>query len=95
MPNKVKKNAYIFLTINKEDISKITEEPHIIAIGVLNRNFLNYLFSKSNFLIFPSLVESLGIPVLEARYSNLKIISSNIEVITEISNPLLNLSQKV
>ena len=94
LPNKVKKNAYIFLTINKEDISKITEEPHIIAIGVLNRNFLNYLFSKSNFLIFPSLVESLGIPVLEARYSNLKIISSNIEVIAEISNPFLKFKPK-
>ena len=85
---KIKHNIFILLTINNRDIIHITNEKNIITTGKINRNYLNYLFSNSNFLIFPSIIESLGIPLLEAKYSNLKIISSNIDVIAEISDPL-------
>jgi len=55
---------------------------------------LNYLFLNSNFLIFPSIIESLGIPLLEAKYFNLKIIASNIDVIKEICDPLFIFNPK-
>ena len=89
LPENVKKNIFILLTINRNEIKKLTKEKNIITLGEINRNFINYLYKNSNFLIFPSVVESLGIPILEAKYSNLKIISSNLDVISEISNPLI------
>ena len=77
------------LTINDRDIQKLTDEKNIMNLGKINRNFVNYLLKNSNFLVFPSLIESLGIPLLEAKYSKLKIISSNIDVISEVSDPLI------
>lgn len=94
LPDKIKKNIYLVLTINQRDISEITCEENILTIGKINRNYLNYLFINSNFLIFPSIIESLGIPLLEAKYSNLKIIASNIDVIKEICDPLFTFNPK-
>ena len=94
LPEKIKKNIYLLLTINQRDIAEITSEKNIMTIGKINRSYLNYLFINSSFLIFPSIIESLGIPLLEAKYSNLKIIASNIDVIKEICDPLLTFNPK-
>ena len=89
LPANIKKNIFILLTIKDRDIQKLTDEKNIMNLGKINRNFVNYLLKNSNFLVFPSLIESLGIPLLEAKYSKLKIISSNIDVISEVSDPLI------
>ena len=89
LPADIKKNIFILLTINAIDIKKLTYEKNIINLGKINRNYVNYLLKNSNFLVFPSLIESLGIPLLEAKYSKLKIISSYIDVISEVSEPLI------
>lgn len=94
LPENIKKNIFLLFTINNSDIKKITNEKNIITIGKIDRNFVNYLLKNSDFLIFPSLIESLGIPLLEANYSKLKIISSNIEVISEVSDPLIKFNPK-
>ena len=82
--------SYLILTINQSELLSISKQENIIALGNIDRNYINFLLSCSSYLIFPSIIESLGIPLLEAKFSNLKIIASNIKIVNEISSPFLS-----
>lgn len=82
LPNEVFYNSFY----NKESYSKNLE---INNYGILNKSELSKLYSKSNFLIFPSLNESFGLPLIEATFNDCYIISSNKDYVFEIIKPTL------
>ena len=42
-----------------------------------------------DYLIYPSLIESLGLPLLEAKINNLPVIASNFDYVYEVCDPYL------
>tara|TARA_B100000900_G_C20588856_1_gene720798 strand:+ start:394 stop:1434 length:1041 start_codon:yes stop_codon:yes gene_type:complete len=56
----------------------------IINHGILDFNDLKKLYAKSEFLIFPSLNESFGLPLIEAIHFNCKILASDLPFVKEI-----------
>lgn len=62
----------------------------IINLGYCNESQLNTSYKKSKALIFPSTMESLGLPLIEALAYGLKVMSSDSEYSYEVvSNPIL------
>ena len=50
-------------------------------------NVISHIYSIADFLIFPSLNESLGLPLIEASFYKLPIIASNLDYVYEVCNP--------
>jgi glycosyltransferase involved in cell wall biosynthesis len=60
-----------------------------INIGIVsNKELIDYI-SRAEFLIFPSLNESFGLPLIEAALNNSYIIASNKDYVQEVVNPSL------
>lgn len=58
--------------------------------GVITKSEVVDLYSKSKALIFPSLVESLGLPLIEAAQSNIMVLCSDLDfAYNAISNPIV------
>ena len=55
----------------------------------LNETSLKKLYSQSKFLIYPSVVESFGLPLIESLEFNCKIIASKLPYVNEIVKPSL------
>ena len=55
----------------------------------LDESGLRNLYSKSQFLIFPSVIESFGLPLIESIEFNCKILASNLPYVEEIVSPSL------
>ncbi len=65
-------------------IPKLDIEENIILTNYVSRNQLRFLYDNSLALIFPSLYEGFGLPLLEAVYLKKSVLASNIEVFKEI-----------
>lgn len=59
-------------------------EQDVIFLGHLNDNQLSFLYKRAQALVFPSLVEGFGFPVLEAMHCGLPVITSNVSSLAEI-----------
>ena len=83
------------LTINQEaflkNLIKISppENLKINFHGILNKKELNKLYERSEYLIYPSLKESFGLPLVEAVQFNCKVIASDLPYVHEIIEPSL------
>jgi glycosyltransferase involved in cell wall biosynthesis len=60
-------------------------EDQVISLGWVEEEDLPYIFNKAEAFIFPSLYEGFGIPVLQAMASGLPVLSSDLEVLKEVS----------
>jgi glycosyltransferase involved in cell wall biosynthesis len=85
---------YLDLTIDnetffKENILSKNINKHLVIKnhGNLNESSLKKLYSQSKFLIYPSVVESFGLPLIESLEFNCKIIASNLPYVNEIVKP--------
>jgi glycosyltransferase involved in cell wall biosynthesis len=67
--------------------AKLKYELDIINVGILDSNSLSLLYQESQVLIYPSYVESLGLPLLEAIDYGLEIIAPEVDYIRDIINP--------
>ena len=56
-------------------------------LGELDHSEVQDLYNKSSVLVYPSLVESLGLPLLEAAASGLPIIASDLDYVHDIIKP--------
>ncbi len=56
-------------------------------LGYLNRDDMIRAYSESQYLIFPSFIESFGLPILEAIKSGSNVLISNIKSLKEICKP--------
>ena len=59
-------------------------------MGNLSRDQVNLEYSKSDYLIYPSVIESFGLPLVESTYYNLKILASNSEYVNYVVKPSLS-----
>ena len=86
--DKIKKFKLI-LTINDSDISSISNKnfENIILIGRLQYIDILQIYKIVDYLIFPSYIESYGLPLLEAKYNDLKIISSQMNYVYDVCHP--------
>ena len=92
--NKTECKLHLKLTLSDNDFKKSeynrTNTPHnllIENIGVVSKEKLSNLYLESKFLIYPSLNESLGLPLIEAVNRDCFIIASNKKYVNEVVNP--------
>jgi glycosyltransferase involved in cell wall biosynthesis len=88
---KVKIQLELNLTIQSSELIKPNsiENLKIICHGSLNIEGVYKLYEKSKFLIFPSLNESFGLPLIEAADYGCKVIASDLPYVHEIIKPSL------
>jgi glycosyltransferase involved in cell wall biosynthesis len=88
---KVKIQLELNLTIQSRELIKSNsiENLKIICHGSLNTKGVYKLYKKSKFLIFPSLNESFGLPLIEAVQHGCKVIASDLPYVHEIIEPSL------
>ena len=70
---------------NGHQASREEEVSHSLILSYLN---------NSNALIYPSLTESLGIPLLEAKSLDIPIVASELDYVRDISSPIQTFDPK-
>lgn len=60
-------------------------EKRVQFLGYVTDTELAYLYSKARALVFPSFIEGFGMPVLEAMYAGLPVITSNKGSLAEVA----------
>lgn len=68
------------------EVSSLKLDEKINYLGVVSKSNLFYLYQNSNVLTFPSFIETLGLPLVEAAHSHLPIISTAIPNSIEVLN---------
>ena len=63
----------------------LTKNPNIIFTGYVNDEEIPTLYKNALLYVFPSEYEGFGIPIIEAQYSQVPILCSNIEVFREVA----------
>tara|TARA_Y100001933_G_scaffold246973_1_gene279238 strand:+ start:71 stop:1126 length:1056 start_codon:yes stop_codon:yes gene_type:complete len=91
--NNLSKNSFnnikLIVTLNSNHIpKKYKSNNQIIFIGKQNHSNINKIYKIADFLIFPSLNESLGLPLIEAKLNNLPIISSDLDYVYDVCIPI-------
>ncbi|WP_127717846.1 glycosyltransferase [Halobacteriovorax sp. HLS] len=82
------------LVINKGKLSDQIKEAssanklNIKVIHDIKREDIFKLYTKSEALIYPSLMESFGLPLLEAKHFNLPIIASEMDYVRDVVKPI-------
>jgi glycosyltransferase involved in cell wall biosynthesis len=89
--NKADKVITLHLTLNKEDLTEniYPKNLKVKFHGTLSRDSVNKLYDSCDFAIYPSLVESFGLPLIEAANHGCKVIASNLPYVHEIILPSL------
>ena len=83
-PDRIK----LILTVDQNKIMGDTfQNKNIIFIQNLSLKTIFDIYGIADFLIFPSLNESLGLPLIEAKINNLPIIASNLDYVYDVCNP--------
>tara|TARA_B100001248_G_scaffold166547_1_gene125995 strand:- start:477 stop:1535 length:1059 start_codon:yes stop_codon:yes gene_type:complete len=84
--NKIK----LIVTIDKDKVpSKYRDNNLIYFIGNQPLHIINEIYKIVDFLLYPSLNESLGLPLIEASLYELPIIASNLDYVYDVCNPKL------
>ena len=88
---KTVKDIKLHLTINKKELTKyvLPTNLKIQFHGTLSINGVNELYNFCEFAIYPSLVESFGLPLIEAANHGCKVIASDLPYVYEIIEPSL------
>jgi glycosyltransferase involved in cell wall biosynthesis len=80
-----KNNNYYLVMAGKINNLENFKINNIYSIGTINEEEKTSLYKMSRALIFPSLYEGFGLPVLEAQSLGIPVITSNISSLPEIS----------
>jgi glycosyltransferase involved in cell wall biosynthesis len=89
--NKTDKKIKLHLTLNKEELPKhvLPKKFKVKFHGTLSEEGINELYNINEFAIYPSLVESFGLPLIEATNHGCKVVASNLPYVHEIIKPSL------
>ena len=80
----------LIVTLDKNQLpSKNRNNKNIIFLGNQSNKVINEIYKIVNFLIFPSLNESLGLPLIEANLYKLPIIASDLDYVYDVCEPSL------
>lgn len=93
LPEKVKEDLPLLLTISQDEFEKVYKtsitDSHVHFLGrILRKEVLN--ITQHSILVFPSKLETLGLPLLESMALSRPIIASNIPPVVEIVNDYTN-----
>ena len=69
-----------------ELLDKKVEEKKVVLFEYIDRAELKYIYSRASLLVFPSIYEGFGLPILEAAYNGIPVACSDIPVFKEIFN---------
>lgn len=61
---------------------------NISNLGILDRPEIHHLYQSSSALIFPSITESLGLPLIEASQYGLPILASELDYVRDVVSPV-------
>lgn len=82
-------NVKLLVTVDPSIVPiEYRQNDKIIFIGNQSIDTVHKIYIFSDFLIFPSINESLGLPLIEASLYNLKIIASDLDYVYEVCNPM-------
>ncbi|MDC1069442.1 glycosyltransferase [Flavobacteriales bacterium] len=70
-----------------EEINKNANKNVIINYGLVSKEKVLEIYQASRALVFPSLKESMGLPLIEANMFGIKVLSSDLPYSHEILNP--------
>ena len=86
----IKSHKLIF-TFNQNELKNksITDNKNIIFLGHLNYFDILNTYKFVDYLVFPSLSESYGLPLLEAKINKVKIIASNLRYVLDVCDPFI------
>ena len=85
---KFSKNFKLMVTIDKKIMPySLRENKNILFLGNQSFETIFDIYTLVDYLIFPSLNESLGLPLIEAELNNLPIIASDLDYVYEVCNP--------
>ena len=80
----------LILTLSKEELPYSMQNFNFIfCIGKLNIIDIHQIYKRVDYLIFPSLLESLGLPLIEAKMYDLPVICSRRDYVFDVCKPLL------
>lgn len=79
------KKVTLLLTTNGKDVQK--ENKKIKYLGFQDKKNLIKCYYQSHYIVFPSLIESFGLPIIEGIQSGANILSSDIDSIKEVAIP--------
>lgn len=65
-------------------IEELRLQPQVTVLGAVSDELLTALYSRARFLIFPSLFEGLGLPVLEAFHHGLPVLAARATCLPEV-----------
>lgn len=85
--SKTSEKIILTLTINKIEFDDLPQNLKINFLGLIEHQELIGYLKNSKFLIFPSLRESFGLPLIEGVQSNCIIITSNLNFVNELIKP--------
>jgi glycosyltransferase involved in cell wall biosynthesis len=91
------KNLTLHLTLDKTNFEEIINKTQVVSnnqFKVINHGWctvdqIRDLYKKCNYLVYPSLAESFGLPLIEAAASGCKIIASDLPYVYEVIEPSL------
>ncbi len=83
------KKFKLILTIKESDLQKFSmnNKSNIICLGKVDYFDVLRIYQFVDYLVFPSITESFGLPLLEAKINDTKIISSNLNYVFDICSP--------
>ena len=79
------KKITLYLTIDGKNL--ISKNKSIIYLGNISKEQLYKYYSLSHYLLYPSIIESLGLPLIECLNFNCKILVSNAECFKDVIEP--------
>lgn len=85
--SKTNEKIILTLTLNKIEIDDLPKNLDINFIGLVPQKELMGYLKNTKFLIFPSLRESFGLPLIEGVQFNCKIITSELNFVNELITP--------
>ena len=79
----------LYCTISSQELSSIYSRPGIVVpLGRLSRSEVFDYYQICDYLFFPSLCESLGLPLLESASFNLPVVASDLDYVYESCTPV-------
>jgi len=60
---------------------------NIINVGYVSKEVVQNLYHQTKALIYPSLVESFGMPLIEAKYQGLAILAAELDYVRDVVSP--------
>ena len=74
-------------TLKSIELAKNTFKLNILNMGFLPHEELLRIYSSTRYLVYPSLYESFGIPLLEAKQAGLFIVAAELDYVRDSINP--------